>query len=741
MLRIASPRIAGLALAVLLSLCGLEAAAQDVTYTLVATGLDQPVDVQNARDGTNRLFVVEQWRGIRVIEGGVLKATPFLDLSAVTDLSTRGNGVMGLAFDPAYATNHRFFVSYVRASDGALRVESYTASTADPDVADPASAVEVITITNPTVRFSYGGHIAFGPDGMLFVSTGDFVGSQAQDLTSLWGKLLRLDVRGASGYVVPPDNYWVATGNPTARPEIVARGFQNPLKFSFDPTFGDLYIANAGAADVIFTMPRDYWRSADMNYCHSMPCPPGSAPPQAAVVNVSSATGGVVYRGSSNSALYGHYIYGGFHSPFIQSATHDGGVWYNAPLNPIGPPRMVDATAFGTDESGELYVAVNFRPLTGPPDVGQLYAISAPPGTVPTSRYGRATGQHLDLDGDGRADLLWKSEPPAMPDYIAWFMNGAAPASSAPVALPAAAATPQWPQVWDVGRFHAGSRSDRLWRDIDASYWLDVNDVSGTTTTRIYDAGQGWEVVQGGDFNGDGVRDLLWRNDSLYGVWLMNGASPLGTGMLASPDPGYRYPNVEAAVIGDFDGDGKSDIAWYRRGDGSAAISLMDGLATKASATLFVPSGMPWKPAAGADFNGDGKSDLVWTLPSGALGLWVVDGLAPTGYGVVYWGDAGLTFLLARDLDGDGKADLVFQAADGSTSVWLMDGLAVRQQVTLQPGTGWSVIAADDYDGDGKADLLWQRLPQGDYAVSTSIAPFVLLPLPAAPGAGYVPWR
>jgi hypothetical protein len=141
MLRIASPRIAGLALAVLLSLCGLEAAAQDVTYTLVATGLDQPVDVQNARDGTNRLFVVEQWRGIRVIEGGVLKPTPFLDLSAVTDLSTRGNGVMGLAFDPAYATNHRFFVSYVRASDGALRVESYTASTADPDVADPASAV------------------------------------------------------------------------------------------------------------------------------------------------------------------------------------------------------------------------------------------------------------------------------------------------------------------------------------------------------------------------------------------------------------------------------------------------------------------------------------------------------------------------------------------------------------------------------------------------------------------------
>ena len=146
-------------------------------------------------------------------------------------------GLLGLAFHPRYAANGRFFVFYTQRGSGDLRISSFVVSATNPDRADPGSEREVLTIPHPDFANHNGGRLAFGPDGYLYIGVGDGGSANdprnnAQNLSQLLGKILRIDVDGAVGYAIPPDNPFV--GQAGARGEIWMYGLRNPWRFSFD---------------------------------------------------------------------------------------------------------------------------------------------------------------------------------------------------------------------------------------------------------------------------------------------------------------------------------------------------------------------------------------------------------------------------------------------------------------------------------------------------------------------------
>ncbi|NND89002.1 MAG: hypothetical protein HKM28_07130, partial [Flavobacteriaceae bacterium] len=224
--------------------------AQDIDIELFADGFTDPVNLQNA--GDNRLFVVEQAGLIKILNSDAsTNATPFLDISGLVGSGSE-QGLLGLAFHPDYQNNGFFYVNFINTS-GNTEVVRYSVST-DPDIADPSSALQIISYTQPFSNHN-GGHLAFGPDGYLYIASGDGgsggdPGNRAQDLTTPLGKLLRIDIDNTSGgnYSIPNDNPFA--GDPTLTEEIWAYGLRNPWRFSFDTMTSDLWIADVGQGEV-----------------------------------------------------------------------------------------------------------------------------------------------------------------------------------------------------------------------------------------------------------------------------------------------------------------------------------------------------------------------------------------------------------------------------------------------------------------------------------------------------------
>jgi len=320
-------------------------------------GLTSPLFATSAGDGSGRLFVVEQAGRIRVVAGGKLRATPFLDIRSRV-LFSGERGLLGLAFHPHYASNSRFFVDYTRTPDGATVVEEFQVS-ADPNVASTTGRV-VLTVPQPFAHHK-GGMLAFGPDGRLFVGLGDGggagdPGNRAQNRQSLLGKVLRIDVNGRRPYAIPPDNPFAGGGG---RPEIFALGFRNPWRFSFDRATGRLYAGDVGENSVeeIDHVQRggNYgWRLKEGNQCFrpATGCDrPGLKAPMAFYRHTAgrcSIIGGYVYRGRAIPALVGSYIYGDLCTGEIFA------------LRSGASTRLLDTdltiSSFGEDQAGELYV-------------------------------------------------------------------------------------------------------------------------------------------------------------------------------------------------------------------------------------------------------------------------------------------------------------------------------------------------------------------------------------------------
>ncbi|MDI6449081.1 PQQ-dependent sugar dehydrogenase [Anaerobaca lacustris] len=352
---------------------------------MVASGLNRPVGVAWPDDGTNRLFVIEQHTGrIRIVDlntGSMLPA-PFLSLGGL--VSGNEQGLLGLAFDPLHANNGLFYVN-VTVAGGATEIRRYRVSRTSWDVADPDSGVVLLSIAQPFSNHN-GGWIAFGPDGYLYISTGDGgsgfdPGNRAQNLDTLLGKMLRIDVRATDGptgqYGIPPDNPFV--GVPGARPEIWAYGLRNAWRCSFDRLTGDLYIADVGQNQIeeINFQPasssggENYgWRIMEGTRCSddsrtggNPPCDdPSLVPPiyeYTHAVGV-SVTGGYVYRGHKLGGLQGTYFFGDYGSARIWSFRYDGATLTEfaertAELNP-GLANVGFLSSFGEGPDGELYL-------------------------------------------------------------------------------------------------------------------------------------------------------------------------------------------------------------------------------------------------------------------------------------------------------------------------------------------------------------------------------------------------
>jgi len=218
--------------------------------TLVVGGLSAPLDIAHAGDGTGRVFVAEQAGRIRVVKAGAIVDRPFLDI--IGRIRSGGErGLLGLAFHPDYPADPRFFVNYTDL-DGNTVISSFRVSSSDPDVGDPGSETILLRIGQPFANHN-GGAMVFGPDGMLYIGTGDGGSSgDPQDngrrLDTLLAKILRIDVDGDGG---PGGPYGIPAGNPFvgvagARPEIWLTGLRNPWRIRFDRATGDLWIGDVG---------------------------------------------------------------------------------------------------------------------------------------------------------------------------------------------------------------------------------------------------------------------------------------------------------------------------------------------------------------------------------------------------------------------------------------------------------------------------------------------------------------
>ncbi|MEW5989146.1 MAG: PQQ-dependent sugar dehydrogenase [Chloroflexota bacterium] len=357
------------------------ATPQAVSVNLVefATGLDQPVGMAHAGDG--RLFVLEQAGLIRIVEAdGNLLTTPFLDITDRVGGTDPEQGLLGLAFDPSYASNGYFYVNYTDEA-GDTHIARFSRDPLDPNLADPNSEFTLFTFDQPDNNHN-GGALAFGPDGYLYVALGDGGGvgdpwGNAQSRRTLLGKILRLDVDpaggdppdcgGGSNYSIPADNPFV-DGPGTRCDEIWAYGLRNPWRATFDRHTGDLYIADVGQyswEEVNFqaagsTGGQDYgWNVTEGFHCYDSPTCDASGitfPVREYSHDGHCAViGGYVYRGSQYPALWGYYLLADYCSGNFWTLLREDGVWVMTSLGILN--ATLQPSTFGQDVNGELYIA------------------------------------------------------------------------------------------------------------------------------------------------------------------------------------------------------------------------------------------------------------------------------------------------------------------------------------------------------------------------------------------------
>ena len=357
----------------LLCLCYL-ISAQNVQIELFATGLTSPVNIKHA--GDDRLFVAERTGYIRIANiDGTVNSTPFLDIGTRVTNNGGEQGLLGIAFHPNYSSNGYFYVNYINNSENTV-ISRFTRSTSN--TADSNSELILLTITQPFSNHN-GGDMAFGNDGYLYISTGDGGSggdpqNNGQDLTSLLGKILRIDVDNTDpgkNYAAPYDNPFV--GSPSALDEIWAYGLRNPWKFSFDRSTNDLWIADVGQMNYeeinmvspsVSSLGVNYgWRCYEANSTYNAT---GCADPSTMTFPVAeyshntsgifkcSITGGYRHRGTNQTSLNGLYFFADYCSNEIGILEQSGISWNMSFTQQYSGNGW---SCFGEDINGELYVS------------------------------------------------------------------------------------------------------------------------------------------------------------------------------------------------------------------------------------------------------------------------------------------------------------------------------------------------------------------------------------------------
>lgn len=387
--------------------------ASTLSFEEVGSGFELPVHITHADDGSGRLYVVEQRGRIRILKNKTIQGT-LLDIRDRVRAPGAGGGteegLLSVAFPPQYSEKGRFYVYYTN-KDGD-NVLSRFHLMENQSTASPSSEEQIIVFHHPIHQNHNGGQLSFGADGYLYIGTGDGGGAgdpfdNAQDPSSLLGKLLRIDVETSSppapslpivGYLplvaknaspgddpanlpyrIPPDNPFI--NQPDYRDEIWALGLRNPWRFSFDRQTGDLYIGDVGQAtwEEVNYQPsssqggENYgWDIMEGFECYqSVSCDKTGLTLPIHVyrtgVDGCAITGGFVYRGQANPSLKGIYIYGDYCRGTIWGLQKSGNAWVNQEL----ASTTFFISTFGEDEDGELYLADRSS--------GKIYVIQSAP--------------------------------------------------------------------------------------------------------------------------------------------------------------------------------------------------------------------------------------------------------------------------------------------------------------------------------------------------------------------------
>lgn len=331
----------------------------------VVNGLNDPLYLTHAGDGSGRLYVLEQPGRVRVLEEGRLVEQPFLNLTDRVISQGDEQGLLGIAFAPDFETSGIFYLHYTAEPDGHTVLARYRILDGDPRRGDPASEEVLLTVEQPFANHN-GGALLFGPDGYLYLALGDGgsggdPGNRAQNLEVLLGKILRLDVSQPGAYRIPPGNPFV---DKPGRDEIWAYGLRNPWRISFDRETGDLYIADVGQNEIeeVNFQPasspggENYgWRVYEGSKRYSEGEVANAVFPVAEYTHEEGGcaiTGGYVYRGEAVPDLVGTYLYGDYCSGKIWGLQRRGEQWQSSLLLDTG----ANITSLGEDEPGELYV-------------------------------------------------------------------------------------------------------------------------------------------------------------------------------------------------------------------------------------------------------------------------------------------------------------------------------------------------------------------------------------------------
>jgi glucose/arabinose dehydrogenase len=362
----------------------------DIGLEKIASGFNSPVALTHAGDGTNRLFVVDQIGYAYVIENGVCLEQPFLDISdeiVNLNIAYDERGFLGMTFHPDYEENGKFYVYYSApktssSADHESIVSEFLVSDENPNIADPDSEQIIFRIDQPEDNHN-GGHMEFGPDGYLYIGLGDGGGAgdkhgtigNGQDINTLLGSIIRIDVDGGFPYSIPADNPFVGI---EGLDEIYAYGMRNPWKFSFDSLTGELFVGDVGQdqweeVDIVLKGGNYGWRIMEGTHFYDedlletlgLTIDDLEMPIDEYDHDLGkSITGGYVYRKNISSQLYGKYIFADWSSVYVPPS---GILFYLEETSPDNWERFelfFDGTnnlgryilSFGQDESEDIYI-------------------------------------------------------------------------------------------------------------------------------------------------------------------------------------------------------------------------------------------------------------------------------------------------------------------------------------------------------------------------------------------------
>ena len=722
---------------------GPQSDASTITATRVASGLNQPVFAGAPAGDPGRLFIVEKTGLIKVLDlnTGQVLATPFLDVSSQI-LTDGERGLLGLAFDPNYASNGLFYVNLINTS-GDTEIRRYHVS-ANPNVADAASATPIITIPQPAASNHKAGWLGFGPDGYLYAALGDGGGGgdtfhTGQNINDLLGNVLRLDVHGDAfpgdatrNYAIPADNPFVGTAGAD---EIFAFGLRNPWRNSFDRALGTFYIADVG---------QDHWEEIDIgqnganygwNTFEGPDLSPGGDPltggPAVAPIYAydhtvgHSITGGYVYRGEGE-ALQGQYFFADFVQNKVFTLRFNGSSWVATErTSQIVPDvgTVNSPSSFGEDARGNLYL-VDFG--------GEIFRLTPIVASADQADILRGLGGNDmlfggsgndTLDGGPGADTLIGGPGMDTADYSA---SAAAVSVNLLTGL-GSGGDAQGDILGGIENIVGSAFNDTLTGDNGG------NALDGRSGNDTLNGGAGSDTLTGGagadtfvfDLTaltpaqpGSGVVDhILDYNQGNSGIFNPAEGDTFDFSALLSAGSGQPVGNLVrvlenpsgTAAILQIDQDGAANGAHWTTIAQLDGVHTGDGVkvifdASQPAATLTVPALVPTH-----NFNGDGKADILWQNDNGMPAIWTMDGTNVTGGAALP--NPGPTWHVeaAADFNGDGKSDILWQNDNGMPAIWTMDGTNVTGGAALpNPGPTWHV------DGSGR----FQRRRQVRYSLA-----------------------